>query len=184
MLDRSCSLINTYAAQAIGKGSILKLYVCVQPLRILEMQYANIGKRFLAFLLDLIISFVLASIVYALLLAFFSALLTSVTTSSEASNQLGFLILIVVGWLYHSINHNSPRQATLGKRAFELIVCDLNGNKISFARATGRYFAFVFFTLSALADFLPVPFTQKSQALHDLIAGTVVIEKNTKSQSQ
>ncbi len=148
------------------------------------MQYANIGKRFLAFLLDLLIWFVLTTIVYALLLAFFSALLTSVTTSSEASDQLFWLIFIIVGWLYHSINHNSPRQATLGKRAFGLTVSDLNGNKISFARATGRYFAFVFFTAFALADFLPVPFTEKSQALHDLIAGTVVIEKNTKSKSQ
>lgn len=146
------------------------------------MQYANIGKRFLAFILDLIIWFVLASIVYALLSAFFPALLTSIT-SNEARDQLAFLIFIIVGWLYHSINHYSPRQATLGKRAFELTVSDLKGNKISFGRATGRYFAFVFFTLTALSDFLPVPFTDKSQALHDLIAGTVVIEKNTKSQS-
>jgi uncharacterized RDD family membrane protein YckC len=141
------------------------------------MQYANIGKRLLAFLLDLIIWFVLASIVYALLLVFFSALLTSITTSSEASEQLGFLIFIIVGWVYHSINHSYPRQATLGKRAFGLTVSDLNQNKISFGRATGRYFAFVFFTLLALADFLPLPFTEKSQALHDLISGTVVIEK-------
>lgn len=71
----------------------------------------------------------------------------------------------------------SPRQATLGKRAFELKVSDLNGNKISFGRATGRYFAFVSFTVFFLADFLPVPFTEKSQSLHDLITGTVVFEK-------
>ncbi|MEG4917541.1 RDD family protein [Microcoleus sp. B7-D4] len=139
------------------------------------MQYANIGKRFFAFLFDLIIWFVLAVIVYALLSLLFPVLFTSVTTA--VSNELGFLVLIIVGWIYYSISHSSPRKATLGKRAFGLTVSDLNENKISFARATARYFAFVFFTGLVLVDFLPVPLTETSQALHDLITGTLVVEK-------
>ncbi|MEG4320342.1 MULTISPECIES: RDD family protein [unclassified Microcoleus] len=146
------------------------------------MQHANIGKRFLAFLLDLIIWLVLTSIIYGLVSGFlpavFPALFRDITTTSPAaSDQLFWLIFIIVGWPYHSINHSSPRQATLGKRAFGLIICDLNENKISFGRATGRYFCFVLFTTLVLVDFLPVPFTDKSQALHDLITRTVVIER-------
>lgn len=139
------------------------------------MQYANIGKRSLAFFLDLIIWFVLAVIVYALLSLFFPVLFTGVTT--EASNELGSFIFIIVGWIYYSLSHSSPRKATLGKRAFGLTVSDLNENKISFGRATARYFAFVFFTGLVLVDFLPVPLTETSQALHDLITGTLVVEK-------
>ncbi|MEG4855086.1 RDD family protein [Microcoleus sp. B5-D4] len=146
------------------------------------MQYANIGKRSLAFFLDLIIWLVLTSIIYGLVTGFFPALFPALfkditTTSTGASDQLFWLIFIIVGWPYHSINHSSPRQATLGKRAFGIIVSDLNENQISFGRATGRYFCFVLFTVLVLVDFLSVPFTDNNQALHDLITRTVVIEK-------
>ncbi len=146
------------------------------------MQYANIGKRSLAFFLDLIIWLVLTSIIYGLVAGFFPALFPALfkditTTSTGASDQLFWLIFIIVGWPYHSINHSSPRQATLGKRAFGIIVSDLNENQISFSRATGRYFCFVLFTVLVLVDFLSVPFTDNNQALHDLITRTVVIEK-------
>ena len=146
------------------------------------MKYANIGKRSLAFLFDLITWLVLTSIVYGLVVGFVPALFPALfrditTTSTGASDQLFWLIFIIVGWPYHSINHSSPRQATLGKRAFGLIVSDLNENKISFGRATGRYFCFVLFTALVLVDFFSVPFTENNQALHDLITRTVVIEK-------
>lgn len=146
------------------------------------MQYANIGKRSLAFFLDLIIWLVLTSIIYGLVTGFLPALFPALfiditTTSTGASDQLFWLIFIIVGWPYHSINHSSPRQATLGKRAFGLIVSDLNENKISFSRASGRYFCFVLLTVLVLVDFLSVPFTENSQALHDLITRTVVIKK-------
>ncbi|MEG3971552.1 RDD family protein [Microcoleus sp. T2B6] len=146
------------------------------------MRYANIGKRSLAFFLDLIIWLVLTSIIYGLVAVFIPALFPALfkditTTSTGASDQLFWLIFIIVGWPYHSINHSSPRQATLGKRAFGIIVSDLNENQISFGRATGRYFCFVLFTVLVLVDFLSVPFTDNNQALHDLITRTVVIEK-------
>src|SRR5580765_465602 len=54
---------------------------------------------------------------------------------------LGFVIGVGGSWLYEALMESSARQATLGKMIFQMKVTDLFGNRISFARATGRYFA-------------------------------------------
>src|ERR1700678_2994711 len=52
-----------------------------------------------------------------------------------------FLIILVLEWLYYALLESSIWQATLGKKALGLEVTDLAGARISFGRATGRYFA-------------------------------------------
>jgi uncharacterized RDD family membrane protein YckC len=88
-----------------------------------------------------------------------------------------FLIILVLEWLYYALLESSIWQATLGKKALGLEVTDLAGVRISFGRATGRYFAryISFFTLGI--GYLMAGFTEKKQALHDMIAGTLVIRK-------
>jgi uncharacterized RDD family membrane protein YckC len=52
------------------------------------------------------------------------------------------IILLIFGsWLYEAFMESSSYQATLGKMIFGMKVTDLNGNRISFERATGRHFA-------------------------------------------
>ncbi len=51
-----------------------------------------------------------------------------------------YLVLIVVTWLYFALMESSKFQGTVGKIAIGIIVTDMEGNRISFARATGRYF--------------------------------------------
>ena len=46
-----------------------------------------------------------------------------------------------LGWAYFAGMESSERQATLGKSAMGIYVTDLNGQRITFLRATGRYFA-------------------------------------------
>src|SRR5215468_816361 len=48
---------------------------------------------------------------------------------------------VAANWLYEAFMESSTYQATLGKMIFGMKVTDLYGNRISFARATGRYFA-------------------------------------------
>jgi uncharacterized RDD family membrane protein YckC len=57
----------------------------------------------------------------------------------------GFVIGVAGSWLYEALMESSVRQATLGKMIFQMKVTDLSGNRITFARATGRYFAQVAF---------------------------------------
>jgi uncharacterized RDD family membrane protein YckC len=54
-------------------------------------------------------------------------------------------------------------------------VTDLAGNRISFGRATVRYFAQYLSVLTLGVGYFIQPFTEKRQALHDMVAGTVVV---------
>jgi uncharacterized RDD family membrane protein YckC len=81
---------------------------------------------------------------------------------------------IVASWLYEALMQSSAYQATLGKMIFGLQVTDLQGNRISFGRATGRHFAKIVSGIILLIGFIMAGFTERKQALHDMIAGTLV----------
>lgn len=87
------------------------------------------------------------------------------------------IISSIIQWLYFSIMESSGWQATLGKKALGLTVTDLEGRRISFGRATGRYFAKIISTLILCIGYIMAGFTEKKQALHDMIAGTLVLRK-------
>jgi uncharacterized RDD family membrane protein YckC len=82
--------------------------------------------------------------------------------------------LSVVGrWLYEALMTSSTWQATLGKRLLNLRVTDEAGNRISFARATGRVFA-KYLSWFFCIGFIMAAFTDRKRALHDMLAGTLV----------
>ncbi len=84
---------------------------------------------------------------------------------------------ISIAWLYHAILESSPTQATLGKMAIGIKVTDLEGNRIGFGRASGRYFGMIVSTLILFIGFIMVAFTSKKQGLHDIMAGCLVVKK-------
>jgi uncharacterized RDD family membrane protein YckC len=77
-------------------------------------------------------------------------------------------------WLYYAFQEAGRYQATIGKRAMGLIVTDLEGYQISFGRATGRYFAKCLSSMTLGIGYIMAGFTQKKQALHDMVASTIV----------
>jgi uncharacterized RDD family membrane protein YckC len=130
-------------------------------------QYASFGKRFLAALLDgiiLTIINILVSFVLGLLLG---------RNGANAGNLAGLL----VAWLYYALQESSPKQATLGKQALGIVVTDLQGKRIDFLKATIRYFSKIISSLILLIGYIMAAFTEKKQALHDMIAGTLVLNK-------
>lgn len=92
-------------------------------------------------------------------------------------NALGTVIIILLAWIYYATMESSARQATLGKMALSLQVTDLEGERIGFARATGRYFAKFLSWITLLVGFFMAGFTQRKQALHDIVAKTLVISR-------
>ena len=91
---------------------------------------------------------------------------------------LGMLAFVVLEWLYFAIMESSERQATFGKLVMSLRVTDYEGQRISFGHATGRFFAKIVSGLIPFAiGYIMAGFTEKKQALHDLIAGTLVLKK-------
>jgi uncharacterized RDD family membrane protein YckC len=145
------------------------------------VQYGGCWIRFVARLIDgAVVSIVLGPIFVLLMTTYFAA------HHSFERNQppdAGFFVLIALiamvaslsVWLYDALMTSSSKQGTLGKMAFRLKVVDLNGARISFARATGRFFAKILSGMILNIGYIMAGFTERKQALHDMIAGTLVL---------
>jgi len=88
---------------------------------------------------------------------------------------VGWVLFMGAGWLYEAGLESSSKQATVGKMALGLKVTDEDGRRISFARASARYFSKILSRMILLIGYIMVGFTQRKQGLHDMIAGTLVI---------
>jgi uncharacterized RDD family membrane protein YckC len=86
--------------------------------------------------------------------------------------DIGF---IVASWLYYALQESSPCQATFGKRMLGLRVADMDGQRIGFIRASVRFFGKILSGLICSIGYMMAGFTEKKQALHDMIAGTFVV---------
>jgi uncharacterized RDD family membrane protein YckC len=147
------------------------------------MQYAGFWRRFFAYILDGIILLIFGLLTWAFLTSIVASLIT--TETGEISDAGGYFIVImlvivytVVPWIYCALMETSPQQATLGKQATGIIVTDRNGKRITFGRATGRFFAKFYLSTTIVGfGFLMAAFTEKNQALHDIIAGTYVLKR-------
>lgn len=93
------------------------------------------------------------------------------------------IILLALKWLYWSLMESSSWQATLGKKALGLYVTDMGGNRITFGKASGRFWSgrglslVPLGNLYYLVDCICCGFTEKKQAVHDMIAGCLVMRK-------
>jgi uncharacterized RDD family membrane protein YckC len=101
--------------------------------------------------------------------------LLQVPLASSAARQNFFWLVVVVLLIYKAAMESSPRQASLGKLAFDLRVTCLEGERISLLRALARNVAQPLSALTLYAGFVMAAFTARRQALHDLIAGTLVM---------
>lgn len=146
-------------------------------------KYGGFWRRFAAYLID---GFVLSAAIMAMV--FIAGLVLGVTgaflgmgtpRSVEAFDDRGYLfdlLVLVVAWLYYAGMESSTNQATVGKMALSMKVTDMSASKITFARATGRFFAKIISGFIFLIGFIMIAFTPKKQGLHDIIAGTVVVK--------
>ena len=88
------------------------------------------------------------------------------------------LIAVLAQWLYSAYLESGEKQATWGKQAMGIYVTDMAGNRITFARASGRFFAkLVSGMVPLLIGYIMAAFTARKQALHDMIANTLVLKR-------
>ena len=121
--------------------------------------YAGFWVRFVAMIID------------AVIIAVGSGLISAATLGA------GIIVTFIGPWLYEAFMLSSEWQATVGKRAMSIAVTGIDGNRISFARATGRHFAKWISVLTLGIGFIMVAFTARKQALHDMIAETLVVNR-------
>jgi len=157
-----------------------------------NVTYAGFWLRFLAYLID---GFIIGFAIMALFIPLFLlmggvALLESLPRHGggrlEPAQFAAFLtmifalvgIAISVKWLYFAYQESGEKQATLGKQALGLYVTDLSGSRITFGRASGRFFAKIISGLIPLGiGYIMAGFTERRQALHDMIASCLVLKR-------
>ena len=89
----------------------------------------------------------------------------------------GTTLSLAANWLYGALMESSSSRATVGKMALSIQVTDLSGDRITFGRATGRHFAKYVSGVILLIGFMMAGWTAKKQALHDMMADTLVVRK-------
>jgi hypothetical protein len=76
----------------------------------------------------------------------------------------------------------STEQSTYGQRAVGIKIVKDNGTEIGFGTAIGRWIASLFSSLLLKIGYLIAIFTVDKKTLHDIVAGTLVIESEQQSE--
>jgi uncharacterized RDD family membrane protein YckC len=154
--------------------------------------YASFGARLLALIIDWIIIGVLQSLVIVPILGLIGISLVpqikngDTIDEAQAMGMIGgimaamgsmWLISTAIAFLYFAIMESSKTQGSIGKMALSIKVTDLNGDRISFGKAALRVIGKYISGLILCIGYLLAAFTEKKQALHDMIASTLVTKK-------
>jgi len=91
-------------------------------------------------------------------------------------NTLVYILFLIYSWIYWAGMESSSKQAMIGKMARKIKVTDLNGKRISFRRASGRFLGKLLSNATTLIGYLMAAFTIKKQALHDILTGCFFVE--------
>lgn len=155
-----------------------------------NLTLADSGKRLLAFLIDAILLWVIMMVVFGILttlgIAGAAATVDDSMTDGEAAGLIAAmagvgvtyqLISFAIQITYFTIMESSESQATIGKKAMGLIVADENGNRLNTQQALIRNVSRIISGLICLIGYFMAFFTEKKQALHDIIAKTNVYTK-------
>ena len=111
-------------------------------------ELASFGERFLARLIDSLVIFIPSAI-----------------------------IPLIPSWLYWALQQSGDSQATVGQKALKIKVVDVNGNKISFGQASGRFFGNILNFLTLFIGYFMFFFNDKQQCLHDYVSSCMVVKE-------
>ncbi|MGE8238848.1 MAG: RDD family protein, partial [Stenotrophomonas indicatrix] len=153
----------------------------VQPVMGGEVIYAGFWKRVAAYMIDYFVLVIPGSIIGAILGVVLGASMGAVgsgESSIEIVAQLASaLINLGIGMAYYTWFHASRGGATLGKMAVGIKVVRGNGERLTKARAFGRYWAMLLSSFTLGIGFLMAAFTERKQGLHDMICDTLVVDR-------
>lgn len=142
-------------------------------------RYGGFWIRFVAVIIDAIVVGLVTGPVSLIIGIVLGLAGHAVSMPNEGAQLASFVITFafstLASWIYEAALESSKYQATLGKMALGLKVTDLEGRRISFLRATARHFAKILSGLILMIGFIMAGFTERKQALHDMIAGTLVV---------
>jgi len=150
-----------------------------------QPEYAGFWLRLAAYIIDyFVLGFVIGTMVIFVGLAM--GLSTAIFYDMEdTANQMVVITLSIIfgivsfaaSWLYYAVLESGSYQGTLGKMVINLKVTDMEGERISFARASGRFFGKILSSFVIYIGYIMIGITEKKQGLHDILAGCLVVRK-------
>ena len=145
-------------------------------------RFGDLGHRFLANFIDRLVE-------SAVFMAFGILVLWLIAVAIPdprdfPTPRLILVWVFIIGYpltigLYEILMNSGPYQGTLGKITFGLQVTDRHGRRISPTLAFGRHLAKLL-SSATLIGILMIVFDKRRQGLHDMLAGTYVLEKPRK----
>jgi uncharacterized RDD family membrane protein YckC len=158
----------------------------------MTVAYAGFWLRVLAYLIDAVILgvFAVPIVIGAAMAMGIGGILSRIPRDGDPFVNgpppifllfIWFCVLLGVGgtWLYNALLESSEWQGSAGKKALGLIVTDMAGRRVTFARASGRHFGKIVTSFIPLGiGYAMAGFTEKRQALHDMLASCLVLRKN------
>jgi uncharacterized RDD family membrane protein YckC len=160
----------TYLPANTGPGADTAVQRAAPP-----VVYAGFWRRLGAALVDGVLIWIVTFIV-VFTIAFVFELAAPRT---GLGTGLATAAALAIGVLYYPLQESSKAQATWGKRALGIMVTGLQGERISFWQALGRSLAKFISALLLCFGYLMAAFTTRKQALHDMMAGTLVVVGTT-----
>lgn len=148
-----------------------------------RMIYSGFWIRLAALLIDSFVMYIANALIMAGV--FFMPLGDSSSVMERMANPSNVMLMmaimytsmLVINWLYYALMESSKNRGTLGKMAVGIVVVNENGERISFGKATGRYFGKILSGLILGIGFIMAAFDQRKRALHDRLAKTLVINR-------
>ncbi|MCH7685693.1 MAG: RDD family protein [Planctomycetes bacterium] len=147
-----------------------------------EHEKAGFWVRYLAYLVDSVLIMLTPFIMYknqkAMVLIWTSLAFLGLSYffATEVFPILSLLVIILFGWCYFALSEGSPEQGTMGKHAIGLVVLsEKSMTNLTLKEASFRFLAKILSGLPLGIGFVLAAFTPKKQALHDLMAKTVVV---------
>lgn len=145
-----------------------------------DVKFSGFWMRFLASLFDSIIVSIV-SFIPAIIIGFIVGVFGAFVDNETVSIILGgfiYLTIVAANVCYYAGFHASKFQATPGKMLLGIKVVDIHGNRISFWRGVGRFFAILLSTFTLYIGFIMAGVHSQKRSLHDIVAGTYVINSN------
>jgi uncharacterized RDD family membrane protein YckC len=155
--------------------------------------YAGFWLRFVAYLLDYIVIYIIQAFVFIPILGILGISFAASTgfdfwrlndedmigwiIALVSAVIIGAIIAFIIQVLYFSIMESSKYQATLGKIILGLIVTDTEGNRLDIGKSLLRNLGKIISGFILMIGYIMAGLTDKKQALHDIIAGALVVKK-------
>lgn len=187
LLALPLAMLTAFPAVFMIRANGLLGYYFKEPLDLVQDRFADVPAgfwvRYLAFLVDALILLVVL-LLFRLVLYFMAFM--AIIFGGNPDSVLPYLLMYAYGALsflfamfYFAKQESDPAQSTMGKHGVGLIVTDLNGRRIT----QGTAFARFFISLLAFIAFPMAAFTEKKQALQDMLTKTLVVWKGDEASS-